>query len=238
MDDFLHNLRSGKLKQPDRSNRSYNDQQYKSGQRRPMVDRRKRDYDNKESFERLNALKDVLENLADSQKKIADAMETRNQVENRKANALEILAKNVLNLINPDAIASDFFSNLNPTADKEPITTTSNSLELSTQMELEEETISEIHEEEVETTSSAPTEAKQSDTAVSKKNTDNQIQIARKLTIIDQQTLYPIINRMREKGESWERIARHISDKGYPTVSGKGQWRGVMVKNIYERLAS
>ena len=235
MDDFLHNLRSGKLKQPDRSNRSYNDQQYKSGQRRPMVDRRKRDYDNKESFERLNVLKDVLENLADSQKKIADAMETRNQVEIRKANALEILAKNVLNLINPNAVISDIFTNLNATADQEPIAAESNTSELSAEMDTVEETETENLVEEDETSLSAP---EQSDTTDSKNNLDNQIKTGGKLTAIGQQTLYPIINRMREKGESWERIARHISDKGYPTVSGKGQWRGVMVKNIYEKLAS
>ena len=83
MDDFLHNLRSGKLKQQDRSNRPYNDQQYKGGQRRPMVDRRKKDYDNRESIERLAVLKEVLENLAEVQKRMAEAYEARNTVEER-----------------------------------------------------------------------------------------------------------------------------------------------------------
>ena len=44
MDDFLHNLRSGKLKQSDRSNRSYGDSQYKGGQRRNAMDRRKKSW--------------------------------------------------------------------------------------------------------------------------------------------------------------------------------------------------
>jgi hypothetical protein len=42
MDDFLHNLRSGKLKQPDRGRRDYTD--YKGPQRRAGNERRKPDY--------------------------------------------------------------------------------------------------------------------------------------------------------------------------------------------------
>ena len=70
MDDFLHNLRSGKLKQGDRSNRPYD----KGGARRNMMDRRKGHYDNnKESSERLNAIKEVLEALTETQKRVAEA---------------------------------------------------------------------------------------------------------------------------------------------------------------------
>ena len=74
MDDFLHNLRSGKLKQADRSNRSYNDPQYKGSQRRNSMDRRKKEID---AFERLNAVKEVLESISETQKRMARAYEAR-----------------------------------------------------------------------------------------------------------------------------------------------------------------
>ena len=59
-----------------------------------------------------------------------------------------------------------------------------------------------------------------------------------KLSEADRQNLNDIINQMRTEGNSWENIARHISSIGYPTVSGKGQWRGGMVKNLYEKMVS
>ena len=70
MDDFLHNLRSGKLKQPDRSGRTYGDPQYKN--KRNLMDRRKRDQDSKESFERLNVIKEILETVSETQKRMAE----------------------------------------------------------------------------------------------------------------------------------------------------------------------
>ena len=107
MDDFLHNLRSGKLKQGDRSNRSYGDQQYKGGPRRNAMDRRKGHYDNKESTERLNAIKEVIEALTDTQKRMAEAYQARTAAEERKARAIEILAKSVYRLANPNASAAE-----------------------------------------------------------------------------------------------------------------------------------
>ena len=85
MDDFLHNLRSGKLKQPDRSNRPYSDPQYKGGQRRNAMDRRKKELD---AFERLNAVKEALESISETQKRMAEAYEARTRAEERKARAM------------------------------------------------------------------------------------------------------------------------------------------------------
>ena len=56
------------------------------------------------------------------------------------------------------------------------------------------------------------------------------------LTDTQRQTLYTLISQMRDKGNKWEQIARDIASQGYPTVSGKGTWRGAMAKNLYEKM--
>lgn len=90
MDDFLHNLRSGKLKQPDRGRRDYTD--YKGPQRRAGNERRKPDYYAKVTSENFALVKDSLDLLAENQKRIADAMAARKKTEARIADALETIA--------------------------------------------------------------------------------------------------------------------------------------------------
>ncbi|WP_419656948.1 uncharacterized protein Dvar_60760 [Desulfosarcina variabilis str. Montpellier] len=91
MDDFLHNLRSGKLKQTDRGRRDYSD--YKGPQRRVNSDRRKTDYYAKVTNENFALIKEALDALSVSQKRIADAMAERGKTEARIADALENIAK-------------------------------------------------------------------------------------------------------------------------------------------------
>jgi len=90
MDDFLHNLRSGKLKQPDRGRRDYSD--YKGPQRRAGSERRRTDYYAKVTGENFALVKDALESLAEQQKRIADALAARTDAESRIADALETIA--------------------------------------------------------------------------------------------------------------------------------------------------
>jgi len=90
MDDFLHNLRSGKLKQPDRGRRDYTD--YKGPQRRAGNERRKPDYYAKVTSENFTLVKGSLDVLADHQKHIAEAMATSNKTDIRIADALEAIA--------------------------------------------------------------------------------------------------------------------------------------------------
>ena len=91
MDDFLHNLRSGKLKQPDRGRRDYTD--YKGPQRRAGNDRRRTDYYAKVTNENFALIKETLDVLAGHQGRIAAAMEARGKIEERIANALERLTQ-------------------------------------------------------------------------------------------------------------------------------------------------
>lgn len=93
MDDFLHNLRSGNLKQPDRNRRQYGDSQYKGPQRRTGAERRKRDQENGLQSEALMAIKDLLKSILENQKRMAEVLDERNKAEERKAIALEQIAE-------------------------------------------------------------------------------------------------------------------------------------------------
>lgn len=208
MDDFLHNLRSGKLKQQERG-RSYNDPQYKGGPRRNIhQDRRKKEV---EAFERLNAVKEVLEVISGTQKRMAEAYEARTLAENRKARAMEVLAKNLYLMLNPDAKDADGLFDMEPVIDQ-PSETTEDSV---------------IQPDEIIESEAHTHEAQSVPNAESKKLTDGQ-----------RQKLFELIGQMRDEGNKWEQIARHISSQGYPTVSGKGTWRGAMAKNLYEKMSA
>lgn len=237
MDDFLHNLRSGKLKQADRSNRSYSDQQFKGGQRRNM-DRRKSHYDNKESFERLNVIKEVLERLTESQRRMADAYQARTRAEERKATALEVLAKNLYRMVNPNATdAEDLFS-----------LGTSQSLAEQTDPAFEDAPASaKAYPGDNEESGARTDEGEEIDAYSTAEEVEDEDELraanddhtaSARLTEVDRQTLYRVIDQMRGEGSGWEKIARHIASRGYPTISGKGNWRGVMVKNLYEKMAT
>ncbi|BBO79865.1 hypothetical protein DSCO28_04310 [Desulfosarcina ovata subsp. sediminis] len=90
MDDFLHNLRSGKLKQPDRGRRDYTD--YKGPQRRTTGnDRRRTDYYAKVTNENFALIKETLDVLSENQKRIADTITAQTKMEERIANAIEAL---------------------------------------------------------------------------------------------------------------------------------------------------
>lgn len=235
MDDFLHNLRSGKLKQADRSNRPYGDQQYKGNQRRNAMDRRKRDFEAKESFERLNAIKEVLETLADTQKQMAEAYQARTLAEERKARAMEILAKNLYQMLNPgaDNVEELFASEYLPEPEKEkPISTAEENLSAGPDTNPDTNQGAEQDaDEEVPSKDNATYPQAKGNGTESKKSPS-------KLTEIDRHTLYSLIGQLREDGKNWEHIARQIAAQGYPTVSGKGSWRGVMAKNLFEKMAT
>jgi hypothetical protein len=222
MDDFLHNLRSGKLKQADRGSRNYNDPQYKNAQRRNLMGRNKREMDNKESFERLNAIKDVLESLAETQKKMAMAYEARTRAEERKARAMEVLATNLYKMLNPDAKNIDELFTFS-----EPTLPAQESGPSDSEDRQSEESVVMVSDERITNEdSSIETEIEQ-ETSENKKLSEN-----------DRLNIVQMTTELREEGQSWEKIARQIAAQGYPTISGKGTWRGVMVKNLLEKVES
>jgi hypothetical protein len=232
MDDFLHNLRSGKLKQPERSNRHFNDPQYKGAPRRNPMDRRKRDFDNnKESTERLGAIKEVLETLTETQKRMAEAYEARTRAEERKARAMEVLAKNLYRMLNPNAKDVDaLFAPTEPDAPQQVDSPETDTFESAAEDNVPSEDFT-SPENIVETHAEAET-----DIHVESDPLEEPDQNGRKLSTEDRKRVYAMAGRLRDEGNSWENIARQITTQGYPTVSGKGTWRGVMIKNLYEKM--
>ncbi len=114
MDDFLHNLRSGKLKQADRNRRDYTE--YKGPQRRAGNERRRPDYYTKVTNENFALVRDSLDVLANCQKRIEDKLSELNETGLRIANALETLAGFGNNHSHPSTI-----SHLPESAATEPI---------------------------------------------------------------------------------------------------------------------
>ncbi|MBR9981908.1 MAG: hypothetical protein KFF50_12850 [Desulfatitalea sp.] len=256
MDDFLHNLRSGKLKQSERQNRPYGDQQFKGGQRRNMPDRRKREGDNKEVFERLQGIKEVLETLSATQKRMTDAYIERNRTEVRKAKAMEVLAENIYRMLNPNAEYPGPLFTTEPAvptpAEKEPRATKQSDTPAEPEPEAVEtiaaletdETVAVFETDEGEEAVEMAAGTIETESVASRKDGQDDAAeehtgkaAAGRLTEIDRHTLFAVINQMRSEGNNWESIARHIASQGYPTVSGKGLWRGVMVKNLFEKMA-
>ena len=234
MDDFLHNLRSGKLKQPDRSNRHFNDPQYKGAPRRNPMDRRKREFDNnKEASERLSAIKEVLDTLAETQKRMAESYEARTRAEERKAVALEVLAKNIYRMLNPNAKDVDDLFALPEEPDGPP--------EFAAYEQDAPFETAAIDTGPAEEASQAYAESQpEAEEHVSgdDEETEEPDQNSRKLSTQERRKVFEFSERLRKEGNSWENIARQVAAQGYPTISGKGIWRGVMVKNLHEKMGS
>lgn len=197
MDDFLHNLRSGKLKQPDQSRRQYNDPQYKNQQRRNIQDRRKKDNDSVIINENISALKDAFQNIANNQKLMAEAMENRSKAEERKAIALEKVVESVEKLLERFQEKSSHTESVSPepSIQKNP---------------------------EAEETDIPETDLKDSS----------------RLTNKGREKVKEIISLQRKEGISYDKIARHLENEGYPTLSGKGKWRGQTIKRLFESTAA
>ncbi|NNF99719.1 MAG: hypothetical protein HKM93_10095 [Desulfobacteraceae bacterium] len=192
MDDFLHNLRSGKLKQPDQNRRQYNDSQYKNSQRRNVQDRRKRESESPLTAENITAFKEALENIVENQKQMAVALQQRSDAEVRKAGALEKIAQSIKSMVPPQAFATE------------------------APVEAPMDTAEEM--------ASAPV-------VESTSGRNN------KLVGGEREKVTNIIIRLREDGMSYEKIAKQMETAGYPTLSGKGKWRGQTIKRLFEKTA-
>lgn len=250
MDDFLHNLRSGKLKQVDRSNRPYNDQQFKGGQRRNLDRRNKGHFENKDSF---NAIKEVLESLVESQRQMTDAYQARIRAEERKARAMEVIAKNLYRMLNPNATdAEEVFAVQESESSTNPSQTFRGRMEKANMSGQQSDAFSDEDQEdmvEARTDNEAASaesagrslyaEASEEVEAEEelKQAGEDRTSSSSRLTEDDRRKLFKLIDRMRAEGQGWEKIARNLTSQGHPTISGKGTWRGIMVKNLHEKMA-
>ena len=218
MDDFLHNLRSGKLKQADRAKRPYQGQ-FKSGQKKVANYPQNQVFESKGSFERLNAIKDVLVTLANTQQRMVEAYEARNRAEERKARAFEVLAMNIYKMVNPQA--TDIDSMFAPLA----VENTVEQAEMQVEAAADEDEFVEFTEDASEPVDvPAEMDAEQSNPETSGGNSHRK--------------LFKLIDTLRSEGTNWTKIADEIAARGYPTISGRGIWRGGMVKALYEKMSA
>jgi hypothetical protein len=91
MNDFLHNLRSGKFRQNERGGRSYKDPQHRRSQWRGDADGRKSPHHS--SSDIVLELNKALKDIAASHRRFADAYESKVRADERRAVAMESIAE-------------------------------------------------------------------------------------------------------------------------------------------------
>lgn len=90
MNDFLHNLRSGKFKRNDKNSRSYKDPQQRGSQWRGDAEGRKSPHN--ASSDVVLEINKALKDIAASHRRFADAFESKVKADERKAAAMESIA--------------------------------------------------------------------------------------------------------------------------------------------------
>lgn len=100
MDDFLHNLRTGKNKPFDRTRKQYDNNGYKNPERQGIGDnRRKEPFQRTPPVDHLPAIKSLLGEIAEGQRRQAEIGERRVLAEERIASAMERIAAAVFDKI-------------------------------------------------------------------------------------------------------------------------------------------
>ena len=107
MDDFIYNVRTGNIKNMNRSNRRYDnnrykgqDRSYKSNNRHPVKEQRK-GYVNYRSLstDQFSVLKELLGTIADNQKRQVTLAESVASTQERQAAAIEKIAAHLEKLV-------------------------------------------------------------------------------------------------------------------------------------------
>ena len=92
MDDFLHNLRTGKNKPFDRNRKQFENNNYKNPDRQNVNDNRRREpFQRIPSTDHLPAIIKLLEVISESQKRLVEIEDRRSATEERMAAILENL---------------------------------------------------------------------------------------------------------------------------------------------------
>ena len=119
MDDFLHNLRTGK--RFDR-NRKPHDGKFPGPDRQRNRDSGDGALLKAISGEHIPALKIIMEGIANNQKRVDDAAERRVAAEERKADALEIIAKHIQELFSAGSRQKEEYMKVTEQlSEKEPV---------------------------------------------------------------------------------------------------------------------
>lgn len=202
MDDFLHNLRTGKNKPFDRTRKQFDNNGYKNPDRQgPNDNRRKETFQRTPPVDHFPAIKILLGDISEGQRRLADIDERRATAEERIALALE-------------RISSSLFEKPHVAFAAEP--------------EKKTDTESRIIPETVKPTSvSQPATL---DAISMTENADGAADAI--ISGMDRESVIEMIGVLRKEQMSFEKIARTLEAQGIPTFSGKGAWHSQTVSKL------
>ncbi len=132
MDDFIYNVRTGNIKNMNRSNRRFDnnrfkgqDRPYKSNNRHPVKEQRK-GYVNYRSLstDQFSVLKELLGTIADNQKRQVTLAESVASNQERQTAAIEKIAEHLGNLVKAPLEPAQGITSPEPTEKTEPAETT------------------------------------------------------------------------------------------------------------------
>jgi hypothetical protein len=202
MDDFLHNLRTGKNKPFDRNRKQFDNNGYKGSERQgPNDNRRKEAFQRSPPVDHFPAIKLLLGNITDGQRRQAEIDDRRATAEERIASALERIASVFLEKNLASAVAGQ---------------------EKKTRRD------SRIVPEAVKPACvSQPAVPDAVSGAVKADSAADVLQPG-----VDRESVIERIGAMRKEAFSYEQIARMLETQGIPTFSGKGAWHSQTVSKL------
>ena len=202
MDDFLHNLRTGKNKPFDRTRKQVDNNGYKNPDRQgPNDNRRKDTFQRTPLVDHFPAIKILLGDISDGQRRMADIDERRATAEERIASALE-------------RISSSLFEKNSAIPAAEPEKKTD------TDPRIIPETVKPVSVSQPATL----------DVISMTGNADGAADAIK--SGMDRESVLEMIGVLRKEQMSFEKIARTLEAKGIPTFSGKGDWHSQTVSKL------
>jgi hypothetical protein len=209
MDDFLHNLRTGKNKPPfDRNRKQFDNNGYKNPDRQGPNDNRRKDaFQRTPPVDHIPAIKKLLGDITDGLRRQAEIDDRRASAEERIASAME-------------RIASGFFEK-NPTAlVAEPEKEVDLEQNIDPDFLTHPEVLKPAHVFQP-ATPEAVSGAGYTDVAAEAVNSGTA-----------RESVLEMIGAMRKEQLSYEKIARALEAQGIPTFSGKGAWHSQTVSKL------
>jgi hypothetical protein len=202
MDDFLHNLRTGKNKPFDRNRKQFDNNGYKSPERQGPNDNRRKDaFQRSPPVDHFPAIKILLGDITDGQRRQAEIDDRRATAEERIASALERIASGFLEK-NPAVSVAGPEKKTGPDSRIIP-----------------------------ETVKPARVSKSAAPDAISGAVKTN-IAADAIMPGMDRESVLERIGAMRKEAFSYEKIARTLKAQGIPTFSGKGAWHSQTVSKL------
>jgi len=202
MDDFLHNLRTGKNKPFDRNRKQFDNNGYKGPERQgPNDNRRKEAFQRSPPVDHFPAIKILLGDITDGQRRQAEIDDRRATAEERIASALERIASGFLeksravSVAGPENETGRGSRNIPETVKPARVSKSGGS-----------DAISRAVKTDIATNAIKPG--------------------------MNRESVLEIIGAMRKEAYSYEKIARTLEEQGIPTFSGKGAWHSQTVSKL------